>query len=139
MNYALQSAYTLATQDLTTFANSAGFQSKLQVAFGSQYNQSVADRIRQQWAGGIFSLPSIEVVDSLGTANGAYAASNHTIYISNSFLATHSAPDVAATIIEEVGHWLDGQINTSDSAGDEGHIFSALVRGLTLMQRNWRF
>jgi Ca2+-binding RTX toxin-like protein len=131
MNTQLQAAYLTATNALTAFANSTTFYEKLQMALGNQYDLSRAEEIRQQWAQGVFELP-IEVVDVLGTAHGAYAASNNRIYLSANFLANYGDRDVAATLIEEVGHWLDAQINSNDSAGDEGHIFSALVRGVAL-------
>ncbi|MFM6072941.1 MAG: beta strand repeat-containing protein, partial [Dolichospermum sp.] len=35
-------------------------------------------------------------------------------------------------LLEEIGHFIDAHINLSDSAGDEGEKFSALVRGQNL-------
>ncbi|MGV2389919.1 MAG UNVERIFIED_CONTAM: hypothetical protein LVR29_21615 [Microcystis novacekii LVE1205-3] len=39
---------------------------------------------------------------------------------------------IADVIIEEIGHFIDAQINTTDSVGDEGEIFARLVNGETL-------
>jgi hypothetical protein len=78
--------------------------------------------------------PEIVIVDSLilATANAAFSDQNNTIYISKYFLENNDSQRIAATLIEEIGHAIDFQINTQDSAGDEGEIFSALVRGETL-------
>jgi len=35
-------------------------------------------------------------------------------------------------LLEEIGHFIDAQINSSDTPGDEGQLFSALVRGEVL-------
>jgi hypothetical protein len=42
---------------------------------------------------------------------------------------TSHAVDV---LLEEMGHWLDATLNSTDSAGDEGAMFSALVQGKPL-------
>lgn len=56
------------------------------------------------------------------------------IYLSQEFLTNHQeyVESIASVILEEVGHWIDAQINTADSIGDEGAIFAALVLGDTL-------
>ncbi|MFM7035960.1 MAG: hypothetical protein ACKOYJ_12400, partial [Planctomycetia bacterium] len=68
---------------------------------------------------------------------GAYAAVGETgaerIYINADWLAGASADDVAAVLLEEVGHAIDQRLNPGlDSAGDEGEWFSDVVRGLDL-------
>ncbi|MFM6604269.1 MAG: calcium-binding protein, partial [Dolichospermum sp.] len=91
--------------------------------------------LRLQWLSGDFSqLPQIEILDSsiLGNANGAYASSNNQIYLSANFLATSTAEAISAVLLEEIGHYVDAQINQVDSAGDEGAIFAELVRGNSL-------
>jgi L-aminopeptidase/D-esterase-like protein len=47
------------------------------------------------------------------------------------FLTSHQGDIGAITgvILEEFGHWVDTQVNTVDSDGDEGAIFAALVQG----------
>ncbi|MFM6673024.1 MAG: calcium-binding protein, partial [Dolichospermum sp.] len=46
--------------------------------------------------------------------------------------ATSTAEAISAVLLEEIGHYVDAQINLSDSAGDEGAIFAALVQGNSL-------
>jgi hypothetical protein len=109
------------------------FYSIFHQSFRSLFNTSFAETIRSQWAGGDFSqLPPIEVLSSdiLGNARGAYAASSNTIYLADTFVATATPETLSAVLLEEIGHYVDVQINSSDTPGDEGELFSALVRGI---------
>ena len=63
---------------------------------------------------------------------GAYASSTNKIYLSNSFLANATTEAISAVLLEEIGHFVDAQINQTDSAGDEGAIFATLVQGYSL-------
>lgn len=120
---------------LFDFAQSQGFWANWQTAFGRNYDVIKATELRQQWQSRDFSeLPSIEVVSGevLGAANGAYASSNNKIYLSASFLNTASPAAIVNVILEEIGHYVDAQVNQVDSAGDEGAIFAALVQGEVL-------
>ncbi|MFN5895779.1 MAG: hypothetical protein ACK45Z_24590, partial [Dolichospermum sp.] len=54
------------------------------------------------------------------------------IYLSANFLATSTAEAISEVLLEEIGHFIDAHINISDSAGDEGAIFAALVQGYSL-------
>ncbi|MEA5532568.1 calcium-binding protein [Crocosphaera sp. XPORK-15E] len=120
---------------LTNFANLSNFWSLFDTAFGSSYDFATAASFRSQWQSGNFSLfPQIEIVSSdvLGSANGAYAISTNRIYLSDQFVSRASQQSLVNVILEEFGHFVDAQINTSDSAGDEGAIFAALVQGESL-------
>ena len=135
MNTLLNSALTLTYNQLSTFADLDNFWNLFDTAFGTQYNRSGAEILRLQWLSGDFSqLPQIEILDSsiLGNANGAYASSNNQIYLSANFLTTSTAEAISGVLLEEIGHFIDAHINLSDSAGDEGEKFSALVRGQNL-------
>jgi hypothetical protein len=107
------------------------------MAFGTSYDVVKATELRNQWQSRNFSqLPPIEVVNSsvLGSANGAYGISTNKIYLSESFLASASSDALFAVILEEIGHYLDRQINQVDTPGDEGELFSNLVRGVNLTE-----
>ncbi|REJ42170.1 MAG: calcium-binding protein, partial [Microcystis flos-aquae DF17] len=94
-----------------------------------------ATQLRQQWKSRNFSqIPPIEVLSGevLGTAKGAYSSSTNKIYLSASFLNTASSAAIVNVILEEIGHYVDAQINPVDSAGDEGEIFANLVSGKSL-------
>ena len=120
---------------LTDFANLSNFWSLFNTAFGSSYDSAKAANFKYQWQSGNFSLfPQIEVVSNgvLGTANGAYAISTNKIYLSDAFISSASQQSLEAWILEEFGHFVDAQVNSVDSAGDEGAIFAALVAGESL-------
>jgi hypothetical protein len=112
---------------LFNFAQSDGFWANLETAFGTSYDVVKATELRQQWQSRNFGqLPPIEVLSGevLGTAKGAYAVSTNKIYLSESFLNVASSESLVKVILEEIGHYVDAQINLVDSAGDEGAIFA---------------
>ena len=120
---------------LFNFSQSDGFWANLETAFGTSYDVVKATELRQQWQSRDFSqIPPIEVLSDevLGTANGAYSSSTNKIYLSASFLNTASSAAIVNVILEEIGHYVDAQINQVDSAGDEGAIFAELVQGNSL-------
>jgi hypothetical protein len=109
----------------------------MELAFGQDVNVS---ELQTAWAAGDCSkLPRIEVRSRshLNGANGAYAAALDRIFISEEFLNQNAgnmgaASLTARVILEEIGHAVDGRLNESDSPGDEGAIFAALVLGESL-------
>jgi uncharacterized repeat protein (TIGR01451 family) len=50
-----------------------------------------------------------------------------------------SSESLVKVILEEIGHYVDAQINPVDSAGDEGAIFSAFTRGVPLTPEQIQF
>jgi Ca2+-binding RTX toxin-like protein len=125
-------------QQLSLFANGNNFGQVFNTSFGSTYNITASEILRQNWQAGDFSqLPEIEVISSniLGGANGAYASSTNKIYLSDNFVATASSASLQALLLEEIGHYVDAHINIKDSAGDEGAIFSNYVMGATLSKQ----
>ncbi|MCZ8067601.1 MAG: beta strand repeat-containing protein [Microcystis sp.] len=120
---------------LAQFANSETYYQRLTAIFGNQYDIGKAETLRIQWQGGDFSnLPVMEVIDGeiLGNARGAYAVGNNTIYIDRNFLNTAPQETIQAVVLEEIGHYLDAQINSQDTPGDEGELFSKVLRGVNL-------
>jgi hypothetical protein len=131
----INSALSLVYDQLSNFASLENFWSLFDTAFGTQYNYLTAFTLKSQWQSQDFSLfPQIEVVSSevLGTAKGAYAISTNTIYLSDAFISSASQQSLEAVILEEFGHFVDAQVNATDTAGDEGELFSAIVRGVSL-------
>jgi hypothetical protein len=102
-------------------------------AFGL-YNQDSANPILTDWAQNNFTnTPHIELVFGQNF-NGAFAKENNTIYLSQEFVAANqdNVGAVTGVLVEEVGHSLDSQINVQDADGDEGDIFSRLLRGQSI-------
>ena len=135
MNTILNSALTLTYNQLSAFSGLDNFWQVFNTAFGTQYNRSGAEILRLQWQAGDFSqVPQVEILDNstLGNANGAYATSTNRIYLSANFIATATPEAISAVLLEEIGHFIDAQINQIDTPGDEGEKFSALLRGQNL-------
>ncbi len=122
---------------LEDFANSSDFYRQSTEVFGQNFNQEKLFSLQQEWQNSDFhQLPRIELLSSgeLKGANGAFAEANNTIYLSEEYLQQNwERPEkIVEVILEEVGHFVDAQINSQDASGDEGAIFSALLRGMKL-------
>jgi hypothetical protein len=92
-------------------------------------------QLAQRWSVGAFQdLPSVILLpaSAMGRAAGAYAISTGTIYLNANWLASASRDQALAVLTEELGHHLDRLLNASDTAGDEGELFAALVRKAAL-------
>jgi Ca2+-binding RTX toxin-like protein len=132
MTNLLKTTLNKTYNQLKNFAGLNDFWNLFEIAFGTQYDHTVATNLRSQWLVGDFSsFPQIEILDSsiLGNANGAYGTSTNKIYLASDFLDTATDANIIAVLLEEYGHFIDAHINQTDSAGDEGDIFSRLVRG----------
>ena len=119
---------------LTKYAFGDELLGDFTTAFGYKYDRYAASDFITQWQTGNFSsFPEIEIRSSaeINGANGAYSVDTNKIYIAEEYLLAN-ADDIGAVsdlVIEEYGHYVDSRINSVDSAGDEGAIFSGLVRG----------
>jgi hypothetical protein len=121
--------------NLQQFMASPEFLNQLQMAFGTQWNPEAAQQLLEQLSTQLFTERSpiaLEVLDQAGNGTeAAFAAQTNTIYVFEDFLVRH-ADDVGAiarVLLEEVGHYIDAQLNAVDSPGDEGQLFAALVQG----------
>ena len=136
MNSALLPIIPAVDDILFNFAQSDDFYANLATAFGASYDVVKATQLRQQWQSRDFSqLPPI-TVKNLGNSGifGAYSSSTNRIYISQALIDSGDATTLSAVLLEEIGHFIDAQINSSDTPGDEGQLFSALVRGEVLTE-----
>jgi serralysin len=125
-------ALDLALNQLTIFSKSPRFIDQMTVAFGSSWSPIIGQKLVADLATG--QIPPIAVVADLGGAQGAYAAADNKIYLSERFLlANQNNPQaIANVLLEEIGHSIDAHLNIQDSAGDEGAIFAALVNNRSL-------
>jgi len=125
--------------DLSKFAAGPDFVAKMNLAFGENWDAAGAKALAEGWFNGDFSdIPSVKVVSSaeIAGANGAFAAATDTIYLSKEFLAGNAMNPaaVADVLLEEIGHYVDARLNVTDSPGDEGAIFAAVVQGKELSE-----
>jgi hypothetical protein len=135
--FPLEQSLTTAASWLEDFLSSDDFVPKIQLAFGDTVDGNEAKLLIQQLAQTDPDvLPKIEIRSSaeINGANGAYAAATDTIYLSQDFLDRNAGniEPIVSVLLEEMGHSVDARLNCLDSSGDEGAIFSALVRGETL-------
>lgn len=107
----------------------------LQLTRPSERLQTLVGR----WSAGDFrDLPPVVVLPdkAMPAAAGAYALSTGTIYLNGLWLASASPRQALAVLTEELGHHLDGLLNGTDTAGDEGELFAALLcRGGLLKEK----
>lgn len=117
---------------LSAFAGLESFWQNFEIIYGNNYDVVAVEALRSRWAIGDFSdLPVIEVLsaETLGSAVGAYAQSINKIYLSDQFVATAPPDALIEVILEEIGHFVDAQVNAVDTIGDEGQLFADLVLG----------
>ncbi|WP_219907620.1 Calx-beta domain-containing protein [Aphanothece hegewaldii] len=131
-------ALSQTQNSLSSFASSSNYLTTLQQAFGGNFNTSVALDLVSSWQNDDFRIiPSIQIVNNnvLQGANGAFSLETDTIYISEEFIRENqqNIEAIAALLLEEIGHKIDSVLNTTDSQGDEGAIFAALILGYDLM------
>ena len=124
----LERVYT----QLTYLAGLESFSNDVGIVFGQNYDASLLANLRSNWQQRNFSnLPPIQILSSniLGNAVGAYASSTNTIYLADTFVAIATPEVLNAVILEEIGHFIDAQINSTDTPGEEGEFFAAVVSG----------
>jgi Calx-beta domain/Domain of unknown function (DUF4114) len=114
------------TDRLQTFAQRSDFAEQMTIAFGGS-----PSGLQQAWSDGLVTLPNIEIrsQSELSGAQGAFAVTEQKIYLSLEFLQGSDRSAIESVVLEEYGHYLDALINTIDSPGDEGAIFTAIVQG----------
>ncbi|MCT7977433.1 hypothetical protein [Laspinema olomoucense] len=135
LNSAVTASWQIAVSYLQKFLIDPDFATKITTAFGQDANFDLAKSFVEDLIGGQ-TAPTIHIVslDELAGAQGAFDLVTNTIYLSQEFIVQHATTpeNIASVILEEVGHYIDAQINSVDAPGDEGAIFSDLVRGIHL-------
>ena len=130
----LAEAISSAQTSLSQFALHKAFDAQIELAFGDKVDRKKLSKLREQWVqGNITELPKVEIRSTaeINGANGAFLSQTGKIYLAEEFLLANGSDTevIAKVIVEEYGHYIDSQINSSDSPGDEGTIFAALVSG----------
>ena len=92
---------------LKDFANSQEFTANMRLAFGDTFDTEAALSLGNAWKNQDFSIiPAITLLSSaeLNGANGAYAATTNTIYLSQEFIANHqeNVASITNVILEEL-------------------------------------
>jgi len=114
---------------LTSWAERPDAATDLHETFGINHRQAT-DFLEQIKSADFSWLPKAEIVSSsiLTPAIAAYARETATIYLSD-----NCPPEfINEAILEEIGHHIDALFNEEETPGDEGALFSATVRGVSL-------
>lgn len=130
-------AFYKLKNDLQYLLDDPDFVEKMNLAFSNLWDRDKAKTLLQSLVKGD-SLPAIKVVssDRIHGGNGAFDSYDNVIYLSARFVAdnANNQDAIKNVLLEELGHYLDSQINTTDSAGDEGAIFAAIAQGKQLSE-----
>ncbi|RXK88461.1 DUF11 domain-containing protein [Chlorobaculum sp. 24CR] len=103
--------------------------SQIQDIFSSS---TLLNNILDHWDASGFDASLIEVVsaESLAGARAAYSSSLDKIFLSDELTAeNYPMESLIDALVEEFGHRIDALANNSDTPGDEGRAFAAVVRG----------
>lgn len=116
-----------AQQQLSDFLRSPQSAQGLTSAFGEMGATGTTQSLIQQLIQGD-RLPKLAVLEAAElSAQGAYAAEINTIFLAKTLFGRPQ--ELLRVFLEELGHYIDAQINVEDAAGDEGAIFAAQVLG----------
>jgi hypothetical protein len=114
-------------------ADPRAFEVVLSQAFGTP--AAAAQALRRDLLGRQWAIPlEVSTDPALTGVQAAYiAAAAHggeRIIVNGAWAASVGTAALEAVILEEIGHAIDRRLHgDADSRGDEGEIFSALVRG----------
>jgi hypothetical protein len=131
-NDILSSAVLSTQATLQIFFSQPDWQQTFQDIFGKDIDPDRAQSLAIAFSEGDFSaLPDLEILSAsqLNGAKGGFDSVAGKIYLSDALLS--GTPDrstqVKSVLLEEIGHFIDAQINRTDTAGDEGEYFADRV------------
>ena len=125
----------LAISQIQAFLNRSDRFEQFKIAFGQDLDRNKIDLVLGDWQATGNKIPDIEILSPqiLGKADGAFDGANNKIYLSSNLVQRGNLSEIVPVIIEEIGHYLDTKIHPGgDAVGDEGEIFSALVRNIAI-------
>ena len=135
-NTALIEALWLLEERLAAWSsNQDAFNDLLQQVFGVQPGDTITADLQATISSGLGINLQILDARSINGLIAAYTSDSQDggerIYLNHSWLELATAEQIEAVLLEELGHAIDHRLNgSSDSDGDEGAIFSALLRGV---------
>ncbi|MBD0268532.1 MAG: DUF4114 domain-containing protein [Cyanobacteria bacterium Co-bin8] len=113
---------------LSDWRQRANWSLDMRQVFGESWHLGQAEQLVE----GIISgqaRPQIELVPLASLqAKGAFAAAHNRLFLAEELLQPAKADELTAVLLEELGHFIDAQLNWVDSPGDEGAMFAALVQ-----------
>ncbi|MGH1395963.1 MAG: polysaccharide deacetylase [Trichormus sp.] len=129
----LQELLKKAVNNISEFFVSPDYYQRMNLVFGDTWDEDKAQAVIQGLIN-YTNIPNIKIVDSsvINGGQGAFSSFNNTIYLSQALLS--DADKSVDVLIEELGHYIDSQINIQDTRGDEGAVFAVFVQGQELSQ-----
>lgn len=126
----LQQCLALWTRQVQAWASAGQLASAAVHALGLGHEPEGLTSLVQALAGGDFSgLPALAVLadDDLPGARSHFSDSSQTVYLNATWLAASAPQAVCDELTVRWGEHLDVVFNTSDTPGDEGRHFLALL------------
>jgi RHS repeat-associated protein len=126
----LERSLALSSSKLETFLDHPDALSNLNLAFGDDWHPQSAlilikDLITEK------AIPEISIQPA-STLQGKGGFDGQKIYLAEELFESKNPEEISNVFLEEFGHYLDSRLNTTDSEGDEGEIFSKLIQNLPL-------
>lgn len=131
----VQSALQDAIAQLKSLAagSDSALVTQLQQTLGDTWNAAAIGQAIANITSGSAGLSIALLPTAVLQSRGAFAAESNTVYLAEDWVKEQSVGAIFDVLLEELGHAIDDQINPiSDTPGDEGAIFSALVQGKQL-------
>jgi len=122
---------TKILQPLSLWASKPSAEVDLESIFGSCLDWATAFKHIAAFRGADFSLlPAIHTLPAADMPGlwGGYSRDTREIYIS----ADCPQEFLSSVLIEEIGHFLDQELCSEETPGEEGALFSAMVLGLPI-------
>jgi hypothetical protein len=122
----IETALTEVKDNLTEFAASGTFETDILTVFGESANVDLGETIINALAVGE-DLPQIIVVpvEQMNGAAGAFDSVTGTVYLADSLIDGSSLP-VAGVLTEELGHYIDSQLNPTDHSRRRRRTFRSV-------------
>ncbi|HEY9597288.1 MAG TPA: calcium-binding protein, partial [Cyanophyceae cyanobacterium] len=130
---AINQAVAISMAQMLSFMADPNFLEKMQAAFGNQWEETAGRSLVQSLSTTLDSSNPLSRIALLSPevfpVQGAYSAVNQLIYLSDVFVVENidNPSAIALVLVEEIGHHIDTLLNTKDSPGDEGKIFTLSV------------
>lgn len=126
----LQALLGLWQQQIKTWAQNGALVSAAVHALGLGKEPLALTALAKALAQGDFSgLPTVELMadDELPGARSHFSESSQTVFLNTTWLAGSDQDAVLHELTARWGEHLDALLNTSDTPGDEGSHFAALL------------
>ncbi|MBD0334048.1 MAG: DUF4114 domain-containing protein [Cyanobacteria bacterium Co-bin13] len=133
----LTSVWEAVTTRLSDWRQRSDWSLDMRQAFGESWTLDEAEQLIEGIVSGQVR-PQVELLPLARLqAKGAFAAGHNRLFLAEELLHPARSEVLKAVLLEELGHFIDAQLNSVDSPGDEGELFAALVQQQPLSSESW--